>query len=122
MLDNLILCSTNLDEPAGLGWCLDLKGWNPARYTDLQAHSCKKAGRASGSTGIIGRFPSSAFAIPRSRGPHRKLHGPGSNNNNANVSCAFAPHRALGSDQRFKLTDAGELEVSAEQQTFAAKR
>ena len=44
-----------LDEKEALGFCIDLKGWNPVRYDDLQAHSCKKAGRASGSgSDVIG--------------------------------------------------------------------
>jgi len=31
----------NLDEPKDLGFCLDLKGWDPPNFKNAQAHSCK---------------------------------------------------------------------------------
>ena len=31
----------NLDEPTELGYCLDLRGWDPPSFISLQAHSCK---------------------------------------------------------------------------------
>ena len=41
----------NLDEPKQLGFCIDLKGWNPVSFTDAQAHSCKpSSGSAGGGT------------------------------------------------------------------------
>lgn len=41
----------NLDEPKQLGFCIDLKGWNPVAFTDAQAHSCKpSSGSAGGGT------------------------------------------------------------------------
>ena len=43
--------TNNLEEPKNVGFCLDLKGWNPPTFTDLQAHSCKpNEGRAGGGT------------------------------------------------------------------------
>jgi hypothetical protein len=41
----------NLEEPENVGFCIDLKGWNPVRFEDAQAHSCKPTdGRAGGGT------------------------------------------------------------------------
>jgi len=41
----------NLEEPENLGFCVDLRGWNPVRFEDAQAHSCKPSGgRAGGGT------------------------------------------------------------------------
>ena len=41
----------NLDEPEGLGFCIDLKGWRPVQFVDAQLHSCKpSSGRAGGGT------------------------------------------------------------------------
>ena len=38
----------NLGEPAGLGMCIDLKGWRPVQFTDAQLHSCKPSDGPAG--------------------------------------------------------------------------
>ena len=38
----------NLDEPTGLGMCIDLKGWRPVQFTDAQLHSCKPSDGPAG--------------------------------------------------------------------------
>ena len=41
----------NLEEPSNLGFCIDLKGWNPPTFTNAQTHSCKPTdGSAGGGT------------------------------------------------------------------------
>lgn len=41
----------NLDEPKALGFCVDLKGWNPPTFVNAQTHSCKpSSGNAGGGT------------------------------------------------------------------------
>ena len=38
----------NLEEPENVGFCIDLRGWNPVRFEDAQAHSCKPSGGRAG--------------------------------------------------------------------------
>lgn len=33
--------ANNLNEPRNLGFCLDLRGWRPVSFTNVQLHSCK---------------------------------------------------------------------------------
>ena len=38
----------NLNEPSNYGFCIDLRGWNPVRFENAQAHSCKPTGGNAG--------------------------------------------------------------------------
>ena len=38
----------NLSEPASLGFCIDLRGWRPVKFTRTQLHSCKPTGGKAG--------------------------------------------------------------------------
>ncbi|KAK3243286.1 hypothetical protein CYMTET_47050 [Cymbomonas tetramitiformis] len=46
----------NLEEPNGVHFCLDLRGWNPVSFTNMQAHSCKPSGSAGGGTDEMFEF------------------------------------------------------------------
>ena len=48
VLEPYLRISDNLEEPTTLGFCIDLKGWDPVYFVDAQAHSCKPTGGGAG--------------------------------------------------------------------------